>query len=66
MPEPKKSLEERIRDTEVFAARALADANQCEEQGQHTKAEKRYSTAQFWHDRWILLTEQGERRPAKG
>ena len=62
---PKAPLPERILDAETFASKALADANHQAELGNHVKADKLYATAQFWHDRWVLLTERGDRTPPK-
>ena len=58
---PKKSLAERIVDAEVLGSRWLADGNDAAERGDKAKAEHCYARAQFWLDRYNLLTGRGEK-----
>jgi len=54
-----KLLEERILEAETYGSRALADANEAAERGQHEKAERLYRKAQYWLDRYNKLTGNG-------
>lgn len=55
MASPKKSLNERIWDANDRCSRYLADANEAEERGDSTKAEKLYEKSGFWRDRYNKL-----------
>lgn len=57
----KSSLRERILRADELASRYLADANEASEKGQMERAERLYEKAQFWLDRWTLLTGRGDR-----
>ncbi len=50
-----KTLKERIIDAEVRGSTAIADANEANERGDRSKAEKLYDKAQFWLDRYNRL-----------
>ncbi|HHG6004065.1 TPA: hypothetical protein ACPWS4_003959 [Pseudomonas aeruginosa] len=62
---PKKSLSERIVDAEVLGGRWLADGNEAAERGDEAKAKRCYEKAQFWLDRFNLLSGRGEKAPPK-
>lgn len=65
LPQSKKPLSERILEAEWLASKAVADANEHAEAGRHEKAQRLFAKAQFWHDRWILLTGHGDRPAPK-
>ena len=56
-----KPLNERIADADALASRYLADANEAAEAGKQAKADKLFAKAQFWHDRYTLLTNSADR-----
>ena len=58
----KKTLAERIQDAETNGCRWLADANVEENP---VKAERYYAKAQFWLDRYNLLTGRSDREAPK-
>lgn len=58
---PKKPLQERIADADALANGWLADGNEASEAGNRTKAEACYEKAQFWKDRYTLLTNQANK-----
>lgn len=62
---PKKQLSERIADADTLASRWLGDGNEAAERGDTTKAETCYAKAQFWKDRYNLLTNQGSKPAPK-
>lgn len=62
---PKKPLAQRITDADALANRWLADGNEAAELGQPAKADKCYERAQYWKDRYTLLTNQAERQAPK-
>ncbi|HCH7782767.1 TPA: hypothetical protein NNM78_002206 [Pseudomonas aeruginosa] len=62
---PKKSLAERIADADVLASRWLGDGNEAAEAGNHAKAQACYDKAQYWKDRFNLLSGLGDREPPK-
>lgn len=62
MAQPKKSLSERILEADMRGGMYLGNANEAEERGDHTKAAKLFDKAQFWLDRYNLLTGQGDKR----
>ena len=62
---PKKPLAERMTDAEVLGSRWLADGNEAAERGDKAKADLCYEKAQFWLDRFNLLSGHGEKAPPK-
>lgn len=62
---PKKSLADRIVEAEVLGSRWLADGNEAAERGNKAKADRCYEKAQFWLDRYNLLTGGSDREPPK-
>jgi hypothetical protein len=58
-PRPKKTLYERTQEADVRAGTYLADANEASEAGKHALATKLYDKAQFWLDRYNLLSGNG-------
>lgn len=52
---PKRPLAERILEAEERGNRALADANEAAERGDHEKAATLYAKGQFWLDRYNRL-----------
>lgn len=58
---PKKPLAARIADADALANRWLADGNEALEAGNRVKAEACYDKAQFWIDRYNVLTGQGSK-----
>lgn len=65
MTAPKKPLHERILDAELFASKALAEANRLTELGRHERANNLYEKAQYWHDRWVKLSGNGDKSGPK-
>lgn len=65
MVKPKKTLAERIVDADCFASKNLADGNWHSEHGRRDKAEECYAKAQFWKDRWVHLSGQGDKEPPR-
>jgi len=57
----KKPLEQRIAEADMLASRWLADGNHASAEGKAQKAESCYAKAQFWKDRYNLLTGCGDR-----
>jgi hypothetical protein len=49
-------LQERTLRAEELASRNLANGNEAAERGDHAKAEDYYRRAQFWLDRYNLLS----------
>jgi hypothetical protein len=65
MAAPKRPLSQRILEAEDKAAMYLGNYNEAAESGQHEKAAKLYDKAQFWLDRFNLLSRQGDRPAPK-
>ncbi len=62
---PAKTLYERIQHADEMAGRYLGDANELDEAGHRETAKLVYEKAQFWLDRYNLLTGNGEKAPPK-
>ena len=56
-----KPISERAIDAEVRASAWLADGNEAAEAGDDHKAQACYQKAQFWLDRFNLLSGRAER-----
>lgn len=63
--QPKKSLYERALDADIRAGMHLGNANEASEAGNQELADKLYAKSQFWLDRYILLSNQGDRPAPK-
>lgn len=63
--EMKKSLSERILEADSYASMYLGNANEAEEKGDYEKAQKLMNKCQYWHDRYILLTNQSNKAAPK-
>jgi hypothetical protein len=61
MAAPKKPLRQRIADADALCNRWLADGNAYAEAGRDVLADKCYTRAQYWKDRYNLLTNQAEK-----
>jgi hypothetical protein len=58
----KRTLSDRIVEADTLASRYLGNANEASEKGYQTKVDKFYAKSQYWLDRYIILTKQGDRQ----
>ena len=60
--QPKKSLYERTLDADIRSGMYLGNANEAAERGDYELAERLHAKSQFWLDRYILLSNQANKK----